>query len=207
MRTPPAMPRFRVPPLVFAAICVAALALGVGRPLHAQAGGHQHTPGMSHDSAMAAMAAPNVEAGQAAFAAIAEIVRLLEADPGTDWSRVNLDALREHLRDMDRVMMHSRVVRTDVAGGLRMEVTGAGEVAEAIRRMLTAHAPMLESEMPVRAEAQPIAGGVALVVRARDASDTALVQRLRGLGFAGLMARGDHHVRHHMMLARGGAAH
>jgi hypothetical protein len=32
--------------------------------------------------------------GQAAFAAIQEIVAILEADPRTDWSKVNIDALR-----------------------------------------------------------------------------------------------------------------
>src|SRR5438552_18068577 len=35
--------------------------------------------------------------GQAAYAAIGEVVRLLEADPRTDWSRVNVEALRQHL--------------------------------------------------------------------------------------------------------------
>ena len=47
------------------------------------------------------------EAGQAAFAAIKEIVAILEADSATDWSRVNLEALRRHLITMDRVMMES----------------------------------------------------------------------------------------------------
>src|SRR5437763_2768602 len=37
--------------------------------------------------------------GQAAFGAISEIVRLLKADPNTDWSKVNIEALRQHLID------------------------------------------------------------------------------------------------------------
>ena len=35
--------------------------------------------------------------GQDAFAAIQEIVEILAADPKTDWSKVNIDALRQHL--------------------------------------------------------------------------------------------------------------
>ena len=41
--------------------------------------------------------------GQEAFGTIQEIVRMLEADPATDWSKVNIGALREHLIDMDEV--------------------------------------------------------------------------------------------------------
>ncbi|MCP6769380.1 hypothetical protein NL529_31490, partial [Klebsiella pneumoniae] len=41
--------------------------------------------------------------GQEAFGTIQEIVRILEADPATDWSKVNIGALREHLIDMDEV--------------------------------------------------------------------------------------------------------
>jgi hypothetical protein len=45
--------------------------------------------------------------GQDAFGAVNEIVRGLEADRGTDWSTVNLDALREHLIDMNEVTLHA----------------------------------------------------------------------------------------------------
>ncbi len=37
--------------------------------------------------------------GQDAFGAIQEIVRVLESDPKTDWSKVDLEALRQHLGD------------------------------------------------------------------------------------------------------------
>ncbi len=41
------------------------------------------------------------EPGQGAFATIAEIVALLTSDPKTDWSKVDIAGLREHLIDMD----------------------------------------------------------------------------------------------------------
>jgi hypothetical protein len=43
--------------------------------------------------------------GQDAFGAIQEIVRILEADAKTDWSKVNIAALRAHLIDMNEVTL------------------------------------------------------------------------------------------------------
>lgn len=37
------------------------------------------------------------ETGQSAFAAIQEIVTKLEADPATDWSKIDIESLRQHL--------------------------------------------------------------------------------------------------------------
>jgi len=45
--------------------------------------------------------------GQDAFGAIAEVVRFLEADPETDWSAVDLERLRQHLIDMNEVVLRS----------------------------------------------------------------------------------------------------
>ena len=49
--------------------------------------------------------------GQDAFGAIAEIVRLLDADPQTDWSQVDLERLRQHLIDMNDVVLRAEVKR------------------------------------------------------------------------------------------------
>ena len=50
------------------------------------------------------------QAGQGAFAAIQEVVEILAADPKTDWSKVNIDALRQHLVDMDNVTLSANMV-------------------------------------------------------------------------------------------------
>src|SRR5271169_5032421 len=78
--------------------------------------------------------------GQGAFAAIQEIVEILEADPATDWSKVNIEALRQHLIDMDNVTLRAEVKSEAVDGGMRFTVSGAGAVKESIQRMVTAHA-------------------------------------------------------------------
>lgn len=161
--------------------------------------GMQHTPGMEHRSA----APLPVQGGQAAFAAIAEVVALLEADPTTDWSRVNLEALRQHLVDMDAVTLRSRVVQSRLPAGLSMSITGDAATAASIRRMVGAHAPMLTTAGPWRATATPINGGMRLEVIATSEHAIAAVARIRGLGFIGLMTQGAHHAEHHRMIASG----
>ncbi|MFN2315203.1 MAG: hypothetical protein ABR551_13925 [Gemmatimonadales bacterium] len=170
---------------------------------------HQHVPGMVHTPDMQHEAPKATESGQAAFAAIAEIVQILEADPTTDWAKVDLEALRQHLMDMDDLTLRSVVSATPTAGGLVMTVTGTGRAMEAIRRMVPAHAPMLERAGPWRAAVTPVEGGVQFSVVARDAADTATEARIRGLGFIGLMVQGAHHTEHHLMIAKGAgdAAH
>ena len=64
--------------------------------------------------------------GQDAFGAIQEIVRILEADPKTDWSKVNLEALRQHLIDMNEVTLKADAVAKPIDGGIEVTVTGTG---------------------------------------------------------------------------------
>lgn len=162
-----------------------------------------HTPGMEHS----ALRATPVQAGQAIFAALTEITRQLEADSSTDWTKVDLEALRQHLIDMDNVTRLSRVVSVPISGGVQLQVTGDRAVAASIRRMISRHAKMLEAEGAWRVTTAPIAGGLAWRVVASDSANTAAIARIRGLGFAGLLVYGDHHTRHHMMIARGAGAH
>src|SRR5687768_15226365 len=79
-------------------------------------GGEMHA---QHMRAMQGMTAgvPTMP-GQDAFGAIAEIVRILEADPATDWSKVDIERLRQHLIDMNEVVLRSVVKQTSIAGGL-----------------------------------------------------------------------------------------
>ncbi len=142
---------------------------------------------------------------QATYAAIAEIVRILKADSTTDWSTVDLEAVRQHMIDMDAVTMRAHVKQQSVPGGATMLVTGDVSTAPAIKRMLASHAAALDGESQYHATAEPIQGGMRFTVTARDPNDAKLVAIIRGLGFAGLITEGDHHARHHMMLARGDA--
>lgn len=145
------------------------------------------------------------EVGQGAFAAIQEIVAIFEADPRTDWSRVDVDALRRHLADMNALILSAVVREKDIPGGLEVTVDGAGRAGAAARRMVPAHARELEKIEDWRATAELLPdGGVRLKVTGNDETLTA---RIRGLGFFGLMASGGHHQSHHLAIARGETVH
>lgn len=149
----------------------------------------------------------STQGGQAAFAAITEIVALLEADSTTDWSKVDLEALRQHLVDMDAVTLRARMKQTPMPADLTMDITGDVQVSASIRRMVGAHAPMLEALGGWRASTSPIPGGLWFVVVASNAKDAATINRIRGLGFIGLMTQGAHHAQHHLAIAKGAGAH
>lgn len=143
--------------------------------------------------------------GQAAYGAIAEVVRMLEADATTDWSKVNVEALRQHLIDMDAVTMRSTATSRSIDGGISIDVTGSGSTVGAIKRMVTSHAAMLDSDDAYNASTSELANGVRLTVTARDKNNLETVAKIRGLGFAGLMTEGNHHAAHHLALASGKA--
>lgn len=160
---------------------------------------HSPPPGMVHGAAAAL-----TEPGQGAFGALSEVVRVLEADPGTDWSKVDLDGLQAHLLDMDLLVTGAVVETTVVPGGLRAVATGPAPVLAALRRMVPAHAEQLRADPAWTVAAEVLPDAVALAV---TASDPASVARIRGLGFFGLMASQDHHREHHLAIARGDAPH
>ena len=143
--------------------------------------------------------------GQDAFGAIAEVVRMLDADPATDWSKVDLGRLRQHLIDMNEVVLRAEVKQTPAPGGLVMDVTGPGRTERAIRAMLVPHAAELDRMPSFAARAELIPGGVRLTVTAKTPDDPRAVARLRGLGFIGLLTAGAHHGPHHLAMARGEA--
>lgn len=141
--------------------------------------------------------------GQDAFGAIGEVVRLLESDSTTDWSRVNIEALRQHLIDMNEVTLHSSIAQKPVEGGITADVTGTGRTEAAIRRMVVAHSAAMRMSMSdVAWRTDEIAGGIRWTVTSKT-GDARTVARLRGLGAIGLLTLGDHHAAHHLMIARG----
>ncbi len=160
---------------------------------------HSHSSGMHPDAPT-----PQRASGQSAFAAIAETVGLLTADSSTDWSKVDIEALRQHLIDMDDVMMRARVMATPVEGGVRLTVMGSGRVLEAIHRMVGAHAGALDAMPEYRATSTRDRDGERLVVTARNPSDQRTVARIRALGLGGLLTEGSHHPVHHLMIVRRG---
>lgn len=169
-----------------------------GGMMHGQGGGMMH--GQGGGMMMGGAAAAPAELGQDAFAALQAVVLQLQADPTTDWSKVNIDALRDHLIDMNLVTLQAAVVTEQVEGGARYTVTGTGNVLGAIQRMVPAHAAQMASDPAFHATTTLLENGVSLTVHATDPAN---VTRVRALGFMGFMVQGDHHLPHHLMMATG----
>jgi hypothetical protein len=142
--------------------------------------------------------------GQDAFGAIQEIVQILEADPKTDWSKVNLEALRQHLIDMNEVTLKAEASPKDIDGGLEIAVTGSGRTLIAIQRMVPAWAQTMNGHLGWSTKATELPNGELLTVTAGNPKE---IRHIRGLGFIGLLVSGSHHQPHHLMIAKGEFSH
>lgn len=145
---------------------------------------------------------PLTEAGNDAFGTIQEAIRALEADPTTDWSKVNLEALREHLVDMNNMTLKVTVLaQQPLANGVAITVVpDSARVAASLDRVFAAHPAMLQAEtgwtMTVRKENMRYKITV-------TTPNPAEVAKIRGLGYIGILATGAHHQAHHWAMARG----
>jgi hypothetical protein len=137
--------------------------------------------------------------GQDPFGTIQEIVQILQSDPKTDWSKINIDALRQHLIDMNEVALHTAATPHVFDKGIEFAVTGEGRTLEAIKRMVPAHVNELH-EIGWNAKTDELPNGIKLTVMASDAQP---LTKLKALGFMGIMVQGSHHQPHHLMMAKG----
>ena len=157
-------------------------------------GGH----GGMHGQQSGTFGAPTMP-GQDAFGTIQEVVQILQADPTTDWSKVNIAALRQHLVDMSEVTLRAAATERVLDNGIEIAVTGEGRTLEAIKRMVPAHVSELR-EIGWNAKSEDLPNGVKLIVMA---SETQPLAKLKALGFMGIMVQGAHHQPHHLMMAKG----
>ncbi len=140
------------------------------------------------------------EGGQSAFAAITEIVALLEADPKTDWSMVDIAGLRDHLVNMNALTLTATAEQSEQSGGMVFTIRGSGTTLRAIQAMVPAHALQLDRFEGWSVSAETTEDGAILRVMPGDKAD---LSRIRALGFFGLMATGANHQLHHLAMAKG----
>lgn len=176
-------------PLAFALVGAATLACAP--PASSQHAAHHPHPAL-------------VEGGQGGFATLAEIVTRLEADPKTDWSRVDIAALRQHLVDMNALFLSAAARESPVPGGVEIEVEATGRALEAVHRMVPAHATELDRRPGWSATGGATRTGATLRVIGANYSDES---KIRALGFFGLMTLDQHHRAHHWAIARGEGPH
>lgn len=165
----------------------------------------KHAGEMKHDGAMKHHGSADevnlpTQQGQSGFAAIAEIVEILNQDAATDWSVINLPALREHLVDMNELTLQSEVKAEYEANEARFFVTGEGRTLKAIQNMVPAHAKELTKIDDWSVKGTLLENGAILHI---SADTPEVMMKIKGLGFYGLMATGAHHQEHHLAIAKG----
>lgn len=146
------------------------------------------------------------EAGQDAFGTIQEVIRRLEQDPHTDWNNVNLEALRQHLLDMQDMTLNVDVLKQQpIEHGLQMTVKATTPRAQqALQRVFQAHPEQLKRESGWTLTVQQNQDTFTLTATTAKPEEIA---KIRGLGYIGLMAYGHHHQTHHWLMATGAHPH
>lgn len=159
-----------------------------------------HTSGMDH-SAMTHNGIQPQEGGQATFAALIEIVAMLEQDTKTDWDTVDIDGLRAHLLDMNHLMLETQATTSTLGDAqIRFDITGAAASIPSIHRMVPAHSLFIEQSRGWKIEPELNDSGATLTITVDDA---AWLNRLNALGFYGFMSLDSHHQAHHYQMAIG----
>jgi len=193
------MQHFRFPSLVQA--CIGLSLIFVIPAVSAEEMNH-------HQDGLAAMHHHQVlmEPGNDAFGTIQEVVRKLRENPHTDWSRVNLEALRQHLVDMDNFTKHvSEISKRNIQSGVELEVRADSEAAsQSLARALSAHPRMIKDEFGWDIAVSGKGPDFRMRVTSPRPED---VEQIRGLGYIGIMAMGQHHQMHHWIIATGGNPH
>lgn len=167
---------------------------------YAQEKQHEHTEGMKHDTMVSGELQPT-QGGDAAFAAIIEIVGLLEQDPNTPWDQVDIDLLRMHLLDMNQVMLNT-TAKKEVVGDKEIifTITGDDKSVASVHRMVPAHSIFIQEARGWVIEPVLTETGAILTVTTEN---PAAVKRLWALGFYGFMSLESHHQAHHYQMALG----
>lgn len=166
----------------------------------------QATP-MQHKGHQAQLAPGGLtEAGTDMFATIQEVIARLNADPDTDWSKVDLEALRRHLRDMFEFSYNVDVLsRQPMEKGVKILVKATNPRADkALARVLKAHPMMLKMETGWTMQSRWQKDGYEITVTTSKPSE---VNKIRGLGYIGILAFGSHHQAHHWVMANGRNPH
>ena len=164
-----------------------------------------HDKGMHHSTQKTAKQGKLTEAGNDIFGTIAETIKVLNANPNTDWSKVDLETLRQHLLDMrdmsENIKIHSQ---TPIKNGLKINLSPTTwRAKQALKRIFMGHPILLKKETGWVMTSILDNNTYTLIITGK-ASD---VDKIRGLGYIGIMANGNHHQPHHLSMARGQNPH
>ena len=171
----------------------------------------EHSSDMNHDTMIDSNTTDQgstailTEAGTDPFAVIQEVIALLEANPDTDWSAVNIEALRLHLVEMQDMTLNVNVVQQPINFGFQAVITPTTKRAlQSMIRVLSAHPSQMKEETGWDMFVIDNNGIFTIEVTSNQLQE---VDKIRGLGYIGIMAYGNHHQPHHWAMASGDNPH
>lgn len=184
------------------------LILGFQAISHAAEHTTGHTSGQhsGHANHSSKSSTPLTEAGNDAFGTLQEALQQLLADPKTDWSKVNMEALRQHLADMRNFTLDVDVIKqTPTKNGIEVILAPNNkQVSESLVRVFAAHPGQLKNETGWDMKTFKQGNHYKITVTANTPED---IVKIQGLGYIGIMTWGNHHQAHHWMMAKGGYPH
>lgn len=149
---------------------------------------------------------PLIETGNDIFGTIQEVINKLNANPNTNWNKVNIEALKEHLLDMRDMTVNIEVISQNrVENGSEIVIKPMTKRSiQAMKRILSAHPKQLEKETNWKMTVQKQGDNYLLITTTNNPTE---VSKIVGLGYIGIMAYGSHHQSHHWSMAIGKNPH
>jgi hypothetical protein len=173
------------------------------------ASAHMHHANMDHAAMMGRNTATTqvvlTESGTDPFATMQEAIAALEANPETNWEKVNIEALRLHLVEMQDMTINVEVTQQSINNGFIAVVTPTTPRAvKSLKKVLSGHPIQMKAETGWDMQVSNNNGVFTLTVTTKKLKDVA---KIRGLGYIGVMAYGNHHQPHHWAMASGDNPH
>ena len=173
------------------------------------ASAHMHHANMNHAAMMGNNTATTpvvlTESGTDPFATLQEVVTALEANPGTNWEKVNIEALRLHLVEMQDMTINVDVKHQYIDNGFQAVVTPTtNRAVKSLTRVLSGHPAQMKAETGWDMQVSNNDDIFTLTVVSKKAHEVA---KIRGLGYIGVMSYGNHHQPHHWAMASGENPH
>jgi hypothetical protein len=173
------------------------------------ASAHMHHANMSHTAMMGHNIAPTqvvlTESGTDPFATLQEVIAALESNTNTSWEKVNIEALRLHLVEMQDMTINVDVKQRNIDNGFQAVVLPTtSRAVKSLTRVLSGHPAQMKAETGWDMQVQINNSVFTLTVTTDNAKDVA---KIRGLGYIGVMAYGNHHQPHHWAMASGDNPH
>lgn len=153
---------------------------------------HQQHMQMQMDSKTSSL----TEAGNDVFSTIQEVIKQLENNPDTDWSKVNIEALRQHLLDMNDMALNVEVInQKPLENGLTVTLqTQTPRAEKTMAKVFKVHPMHLKRETGW--DMQVVQNNQQFIVTTTT-KDLTQVKKIIALSYIGLMAYGNHHQPHH----------